>query len=321
VGALAYTVGRDIVFAEGRYRPESLDGRRLLAHELAHVVQQSEAVNTSTAGLAIMSADSALEREADQAAERVIRGDSVRLTIYSPRRQLQRANGTHFSCGVEVTDLIKGAMKDARAAFKGWDDDDKLDSCQALVDLSTGDIAWDIVEMHGQVTGDLLNNRFRPACATSGATPACGSSVTVDGGCHFAGSANYVIFGVMCRLCSDFLADLWRRSAWYSYRVLIQGDKLRMLMDEFTESGMLGTIDLYKKWLPRLKFDSVASNIEAAKAWSKAGYNGWPSVPSPAPDRSNCATDCPNKPDYSSFTVSWYPNLNPYARRRGVRPD
>ena len=41
VNALAYTVGRDIVFASGEPAAESLAGRTLLAHELAHVVQQS----------------------------------------------------------------------------------------------------------------------------------------------------------------------------------------------------------------------------------------------------------------------------------------
>jgi hypothetical protein len=41
VGAHAYAVGSHVVFGAGRYRPESPDGRRLLAHELAHVVQQS----------------------------------------------------------------------------------------------------------------------------------------------------------------------------------------------------------------------------------------------------------------------------------------
>ncbi|HLL70680.1 MAG TPA: DUF4157 domain-containing protein [Pyrinomonadaceae bacterium] len=41
LGALAYTVGRDIVFGEGRYAPETNAGRKLLSHELAHVVQQS----------------------------------------------------------------------------------------------------------------------------------------------------------------------------------------------------------------------------------------------------------------------------------------
>jgi hypothetical protein len=39
--ALAYTSGRNIVFGEGQYAPESAAGRRLLAHELAHVMQQS----------------------------------------------------------------------------------------------------------------------------------------------------------------------------------------------------------------------------------------------------------------------------------------
>lgn len=42
VNALAYTAGSHIVFGEGRYLPESPDGRRLLAHELAHVIQQGE---------------------------------------------------------------------------------------------------------------------------------------------------------------------------------------------------------------------------------------------------------------------------------------
>ena len=41
LGAVAYTAGRDIVFAPGQFTPASDQGRRLLAHELAHVVQQS----------------------------------------------------------------------------------------------------------------------------------------------------------------------------------------------------------------------------------------------------------------------------------------
>jgi len=41
VDARAYTVGQHIVFAPGRYAPETPDGRHLLAHELAHVVQAS----------------------------------------------------------------------------------------------------------------------------------------------------------------------------------------------------------------------------------------------------------------------------------------
>src|SRR5271165_6537394 len=46
VNALAYTVGHDIVFAAGRFAPRGNEGRRLLAHELAHVVQQRDAAGT-----------------------------------------------------------------------------------------------------------------------------------------------------------------------------------------------------------------------------------------------------------------------------------
>jgi hypothetical protein len=41
VNALAYTVGRDVVFGAGQYEPSSSASRRLLAHELIHVSQQT----------------------------------------------------------------------------------------------------------------------------------------------------------------------------------------------------------------------------------------------------------------------------------------
>ena len=41
VNANAYTVGNDLMFATGRFAPETHEGRRLIAHELTHVVQQS----------------------------------------------------------------------------------------------------------------------------------------------------------------------------------------------------------------------------------------------------------------------------------------
>jgi Domain of unknown function (DUF4157)/Lysine-specific metallo-endopeptidase len=47
LGALAYTVGRDVVFGAGQYVPDTAEGGRLLAHELTHVVQQSSLDDTS----------------------------------------------------------------------------------------------------------------------------------------------------------------------------------------------------------------------------------------------------------------------------------
>jgi hypothetical protein len=68
VDAAAYTVDEHVVFGAGRWSPESSQGRRLLAHELAHVVQQTEASGT----LPQMSEPGdAWEREADRVADTV----------------------------------------------------------------------------------------------------------------------------------------------------------------------------------------------------------------------------------------------------------
>ncbi|TPQ34852.1 hypothetical protein C2U70_16000 [Bradyrhizobium guangdongense] len=67
VNAHAYTVGRDIVFAGGNYAPATGQGRRLLAHELTHVVQQRGAPAAgSGGGLQIDSPHSAGEVEAER---------------------------------------------------------------------------------------------------------------------------------------------------------------------------------------------------------------------------------------------------------------
>jgi Domain of unknown function (DUF4157) len=41
MNSLAYTLGNHIVFGEGQYQPHTIEGRRLLAHELTHFQQQS----------------------------------------------------------------------------------------------------------------------------------------------------------------------------------------------------------------------------------------------------------------------------------------
>jgi hypothetical protein len=76
VNALAYTVGRDVVFGAGRYRPGALEGKRLLAHELSHVVQQQSTRPTALASLKLID-DSRAEREAEHMADRVAQAAKV----------------------------------------------------------------------------------------------------------------------------------------------------------------------------------------------------------------------------------------------------
>lgn len=84
VRARAYTVGSDVVFGAGQYSPRSGQGRSLLAHELAHVVQQSAGGGVSRFSLEIGPAHDSLEREADRSAAEATTG--VGLTGSRPSR-------------------------------------------------------------------------------------------------------------------------------------------------------------------------------------------------------------------------------------------
>jgi 3D (Asp-Asp-Asp) domain-containing protein len=64
VHANAYTVGREIVFRSDLYRPDTPDGKRLLAHELTHVVQQRESGGGALQRQSVDDSDGPLEEEA-----------------------------------------------------------------------------------------------------------------------------------------------------------------------------------------------------------------------------------------------------------------
>ena len=75
VGANAYTVGSDVVFKSGQFDPGSSVGQRTIAHELAHVVQQSSGpVDGSDApgGIRVSDPSDRFERAADRTADDVM---------------------------------------------------------------------------------------------------------------------------------------------------------------------------------------------------------------------------------------------------------
>ncbi|HBB94872.1 MAG TPA: hypothetical protein DC054_05725 [Blastocatellia bacterium] len=67
LGAIAYTWGSNIHFAPGQYSPNTIQGQKLLGHELWHVVQQrsGRVSNPFGGGVAVVQ-DHALEAEADR---------------------------------------------------------------------------------------------------------------------------------------------------------------------------------------------------------------------------------------------------------------
>ena len=89
LGARAFTTGSDIYFARGTYQPDTEPGRRLIAHEVAHTVQQRGAATGLQAKLEVSEPGDAAELEADAFADAVVRGFAAPLS-HAPRRSLQR---------------------------------------------------------------------------------------------------------------------------------------------------------------------------------------------------------------------------------------
>ena len=86
--ATAFTRGQDIYFGTGAYRPESSSGRSLLAHELAHVVQQRGPVPSSDV---VGRADDPAERQADELAAQVLRRPAL-IRRYPVDKKNTKAN-------------------------------------------------------------------------------------------------------------------------------------------------------------------------------------------------------------------------------------
>jgi hypothetical protein len=95
IGARAYTQGQDIHFAEGQYNPDDPFGLHLLAHEVAHTVQQRG--GTAQAGLPQTKLEVSMpgdrcEAEADAVADALVAGRSAAIDGVAPTtaRQIMR---------------------------------------------------------------------------------------------------------------------------------------------------------------------------------------------------------------------------------------
>ncbi|MEG8040270.1 DUF4157 domain-containing protein [Sphingomonas sp. LR60] len=120
--ARAFTVGQAIHFAAGEYAPSLPGGKRLLAHELAHTVQQ-RGLSGGVQRVAGHVADvGPLEAEADRAAAQVLAGGTAQVTgaagMLAPQRQAGGATAAPPKVVPPVTPTAKqqGVIDTARKA-------------------------------------------------------------------------------------------------------------------------------------------------------------------------------------------------------------
>jgi hypothetical protein len=115
VEARAFTVGSDIVFGEGQYAPETTEGRRLLAHELAHVVQQRRTVGAAAG-------EKAAERDAHEAAREVMGGGTPAVRERAAAGTVQRQAKVEVEEFKAVPTHISGIMSHPKTSWHVYAD-------------------------------------------------------------------------------------------------------------------------------------------------------------------------------------------------------
>lgn len=189
--------------------------------------------------------------------------------------QCQKVEGKR--CGPDISDALDDALTRVKSTFAGWSSAKRGRMCTSLVTLPAATFSWDIVEL-GPAGRDQFKRQYS-GCST------CGFSVQVGRDCHYSGSVNYVVYGVMMRLCHDhykqddsFLAD------WYS------SDEMRFLIYIHKNANLTLT---------------QGANYQASNNWALVGYDTGSIRPTPPGDRPNCAR-CPTPYTGRGLSVHWF---------------
>lgn len=297
IGARAFTVARTIAFAPGEWRPGTVEGRRLLAHELVHVLQHEQG------------APAALRR-----------GPWDRSPPPPPPPKPPAPAIVGGVCGPDVTAETARVWKQIQTDFRAWPVNDKLSACRYLVQpfvkggsgappdkYGLNADAFDTIGLYQGSARYLREPPYHPPCGVPGsAAPApaagvscdtqpeapgcdfdpghespatCSNTVKAGPECWLSGSVNYGTYGVMMRLCYDAMpVPLDRAFNLAATKFFAQGYKI-------------------------LKGDDPGPPW----AWASATWSGGPSAVASGSNRPGCATTCPVPFSGPPFDYVWEP--------------
>jgi len=270
INASAFTVGKHIVLGGAQRSPNSREGQQLLAHELTHVIQQS-----GTSGI-----------HANGSQER------LGLLQRTPDQGGAGQGAQQRICGPDITSSLTTMLGTVGPWFRRLSTFQKHRSCVALGPLAplvgvNPIMAWDTRQLFLPNTywldsyfrrhscgsprdAGCASDPQRHLCETAGT---CGNSVVVNGKCMLAGTANYALFGTMCRLCHDETSQ-WGR--W----------------------DMRAIIGAWK---------TIGDDPTPPKEVASAAYDGtFPTVPAAAENRGSCTGRC-GQTHGGAFDFIWEP--------------
>jgi Domain of unknown function (DUF4157) len=162
LNASAYTVGSDLVLARGEYKPQSPEGKRLLAHELAHVVQQR---NQPSPGiqqhLRVGDESDPAERDADAMADRNLAVDPSGAESKQSQINASQLNSTTLTIQRTVSSNITTVRKNLTYRVLDWAITDKeaREVLGILKGLSPEDLKDTVAVMQKEgLVGRFLDN-------------------------------------------------------------------------------------------------------------------------------------------------------------------
>ena len=145
INARAFTVGNHVAFNQGEYDPSSPEGQHVLAHELAHVRQQTDGAVSMLPQEDVeleVDPDPALEREAEETAQRVMAGGEL---------DIQRLADTE----VHVQRSIKEALSSVSETVADWRSDSDESRFQQLDDGDLAETVGALVENQREIMTTL----------------------------------------------------------------------------------------------------------------------------------------------------------------------
>ncbi len=215
---------------------------------------------------------------------KMVKGDAVSSSTVTFRFKLKFPKRV---CGPDITDALKRTVAKLEANFNAQSSAVKVAVCLESIS-PTSAVTWDILGIRDR---HQWIERTRPTCDVGGPNP----TVDVGGQCFYTGSVNYLLWGVMFRLCAQANPNAASLA--------------------FSEDRMIEYISIYKGGVPGVTNQS--GNFGPSQWWSRAGYEGWPAAPTPPGDRPKQKCTCPKDlgqdfptNDGSTFLVGWAPGFN-----------
>lgn len=156
IRARAFTVGPHIVFGRGEHSPATSAGATLMAHELAHVVQQHGQISGEPGALEIGAAHDSAERSADTAAREVVAGRAAGRGLASvpagSRSVVRRWSSDDMSVNLtppNVRQDIEGPPGQREPVWCQFGGRDRGDECRPLPACrTTARSTWDFVAIY-----------------------------------------------------------------------------------------------------------------------------------------------------------------------------